>query len=505
MLIASLRAAAQRRGKHPVFVTQTGESISAGDLLGGATATAVGLAEAGVSERDLVAIDLPSDVGYLLTYLGCASLGAVAAGLNRRLTHSERADLVDGVEPDWIVTDTPELWRHKGPHIIPVTTSAHPDEALLELRSASSGRGNSLPPLPPDPDRPVAVVFTSGTTGRPKAAVFGESQIEAITLADTGGALDIGGRVIAATSFAHVGFMTKLAGNLALGTTMFMIDRWRARNVLRAVEDLGLTAVTGVPTQIALMVRDELWVTPPDVTSVRAIITGGGPLTPDVARLARQRFGAPLSNRYSSTETGVISATALDAPAEDAEVSVGFPRTGVTIEIRDPDDPARPTVEGEVCVRSAACMSGYYDDPAATAEVLLPDGFIRTRDLGAFDPQGRLALLGRTGDSFIRGGYNLHPAQIEAVLCAHPDLAAVAIVPVPDAVMGTVPVAVVVTRPGRTAPTASDLNGWASAELSKDKLPVEVIAIDELPYTAMNKLDRSQLTRVACKAQLSHE
>ena len=512
MLIDSLLNAAKRRPTSPAFVTQNGEIVTVQQLADLSAEVALGLKELGVSEGDLVALDLPSDLSYVLAYLAAARLGAMTAGLNQRLTRYERNDLISGVSPDWLLTDAPRpvpgVGREPKEHhpqppnvvesrTIRVTANVSVQRALHDLRQAvpsgGTGLASPVPRLAADPNRVVAVVFTSGTTGRPKAAVFGESQLEAIARADTGGAIDLGGRVIAATSFAHVGFMTKLAGNLQLGTTMYMIDRWRAADVVDDVARLGLTAITGVPTQIALLVRDELWTAERDVSSVKAIITGGGPLTPGVVRTARQRFQAPLSNRYSSTETGVISGTALDGDPEDAEVSVGVARPGVTIEIRDPSDPLRPADEGEVCVRSAACMTGYLQDPSATVEAMTPDGFVRTRDLGSFDQRGRLVLLGRTGDTFIRGGYNVHPAQIESVLSQHPSIEAVAVAPVDDAVMGAVPVAVIVRRPGQIDPSLAELRVWAADKLSRDKLPERLVTVDELPYTPMNKLDRFAL------------
>jgi acyl-CoA synthetase (AMP-forming)/AMP-acid ligase II len=138
-------------------------------------------------------------------------------------------------------------------------------------------------------------------------------------------------------------------------------------------------------------------------------------------------------------------------------------------------------------------MSGYWGDEAATKAAFTDDGFVRTGDLGWVDERGRLHLAGRTKEMYVRGGYNVFPLEVEAVLAAHPAVAAVAVVPIPDAVMGEKGVAVVVPSDPTAPPALDDLRAFAASQLAKHKLPEAVRVVDELPLTAMEKLDRRRL------------
>jgi acyl-CoA synthetase (AMP-forming)/AMP-acid ligase II len=176
-------------------------------------------------------------------------------------------------------------------------------------------------------------------------------------------------------------------------------------------------------------------------------------------------------------------------------VSVGRPHAGVELELRDRDGDGDV---GEVCLRSPAVMDGYWRAPELTEAALTADGFVRTGDLGWIDDADRLHLVGRSKEMYVRGGYNVYPMEVEAVLAAHPAIADVAVAPRADDVMGEVGVAVVVPRPGCAAPTADELRTFAAERLAKYKLPDAVVVTDALPLTAMEKLDRRALAaRVA--------
>jgi acyl-CoA synthetase (AMP-forming)/AMP-acid ligase II len=159
------------------------------------------------------------------------------------------------------------------------------------------------------------------------------------------------------------------------------------------------------------------------------------------------------------------------------------------------DDDGKPMADGEVghvCLRSGAVMSGYWNDPEATAAAFTADGSVRTGDLGWIDGQGRLHLAGRSKEMYVRGGYNVHPQEVEAVLAEHPDVAAVCVVPRPDDVMGEVGVAFVVGR-GGAAPTLDGLRSFAADRLAAYKLPEDLRLVDALPLTSMDKVDRKAL------------
>jgi acyl-CoA synthetase (AMP-forming)/AMP-acid ligase II len=232
---------------------------------------------------------------------------------------------------------------------------------------------------------------------------------------------------------------------------------------------------------------------------VQGLVVGAGPSPPDLVREARERFGCGYSIRYSSTESGGVGlATAFDAPDEEALHTVGRPRAQVRVEIRDEDGTRRPDGEvGELWLSSPTMLDRYWRAPEETAATII-DGWYRTGDLGLVDPAGCIRLAGRRKEMYIRGGYNVYPMEVEAVLGRHPAVAEVAVVPRPDDVMGEIGVAVVVPRDPSDPPTVEALRAAAGEELSAYKLPEAVQIVAELPLTAAHKLDRAALgARVA--------
>jgi len=477
MLPLTVAEAARRFADRTAYITPDGWALSYTDLDRISDEVATGLARRGVTAGDVVALTFGPGPEYIVVYLAAAKLGAVTAGVNDRLSARERDAVLDVAGPRLVL----------GPDEFPPATSAH--VLLRELRVA----GDPPPRLPDDPDRPVAIIFTSGTTGLPKGALYCNRQLAFITQTDVGDTWDGGGRSFSGTSYAHLGFMTKLPGNLRRGGTTFVMTRWRARPALELLAREHMTTVAGVPTQLALMLRvpdfDSF-----DLSSVRFIVAGGGPITPGLAEEARRRFGAKLATRYSCTEAGIGLGTAFDDPEEDAIVSVGRPHASVELALRDETNRNLPAGEiGEVCLRSPAVMSGYWHDAEQTRAAFTADGFVRTGDLGWIDDRGRLRLVGRSKEMYVRGGYNVYPVEVEGVLSTHPDVAAVAVVPRPDPVMGEIGVAVVVPRDPAHPPALDDLRAFATGTLAAYKLPEVMHVIDALPLTAGEKVDRRAL------------
>jgi len=485
MIPTTTREAARRFGDAIAYVDDGGEPLRYADLDRRSDLVAAGLWARGVRPGDVVALVAPPGLAYVCAYVGAAKVGAVTAGVNDRLRPSERRRLLERAEPRLVVSEVPEV-----PEGWEVATTA-------QLADLGARRDDPLPALPDDPDRPVAIVFTSGTTGTPKGALYANRQLAFITATDVGDTWGTGGRSLASTSFAHLGFMTKLCGTLRRGGTTFIHRRFDAGRALAATAAHRLTTVAGVPTQLALMLAHPDF-DATDLQAVRFVIAGGGPLTPDLAREVRRRFDAALATRYSCTEAGIGLGTAFDDPEEDAVVSVGRPHPHVAVALRDPEGRDVPPGEvGEVCLRSPAVMCGYWRDPEATAAAFWPDGFVRTGDLGWFDDRGRLRLVGRTSERYVRGGENVHPVEVEAVLSEHPGVAAVAVVGRPDPVMGEIGVAFVVPARPACPPTLAELRAFGAGRLAGFKLPEQLVVLDRLPLTAMEKIDRAELARLA--------
>jgi len=495
MLAETAAEAARRFGPAPAFVTDEGLTLSYEQFDTMADEAAVGLAERGVAEGDVVAVLLPSTPEHFLTYVAAAKLGAVTAAVNPRLVQAERAAVLQAANPRLVVT-TEELappTAAGGAVQVRIEPATRPEAVLEGLRRP----GERPAPLGGDVERPIAIVFTSGTTGTPKGAVFCGRQIGFITECDVGAAWGGGGHAMAGSALAHLGPTTKLAGNLKKGGTQHLSQQpWRASDALRMMAEFKIAAVGGVPTQIALLLRDPAFDTT-DLSSVRAVVMGGGPATPALIREARERLGAPLAVRYSCTEAGIGCGTAFTDPDEDAEISVGRPQPSVRLRILASDGaPVEPGVIGEVCLGSPAVMEGYWRNSSANAEVFTEDGSVRTGDLGWVDERGRLHLAGRSRERYVRGGYNVYPMEIEAVLADHPDVAAVAVVSRNDPVMGEVGVAVVVPRADGPTPELASLCAFAGERLARYKLPEDMVVLSSLPLTDAEKVDRRALERL---------
>lgn len=489
MLAETVRSAARRFGDRAALVDPDGRPTSYAELDRRSDAVAVALAGEGIGRGDVVALTLESSAAWVVLAVAVAKTGAATAGVNPRLAPPERQACVDLVGPMLAVGSAEEV-------------------AALERRGAD-GRA---PSVATDPERLAAVVFTSGTTGAPKGALFRNRHVEAVACIDTGLAWGdpaaAATPMLAATPMAHVGFTTKLAWYLRLGITTHMLARWRAADVLALAERVGLPSLGGVAPQIALLLRDATF-DQRDLSSLRSLVVGGAPSPPALVEEARRRFHAGYSIRYSSTESGGCgTGTALDATDAEALHTVGRPRPGVEVEVHDDDGRQVTDGEtGEVWLRSGAVCEGYWGDEAATADALTPEGWLRTGDLGRLEGRdsrlgaeaaGALVLVGRRSDVFIRGGYNVHPQEVEAVLERHPDVAQVVVVPRSDAIMGEVGVAVVVATDRHRPPSLADLRTFAAGSVARHKLPEAVVVVDALPLTPMHKIDRTALRASVC-------
>jgi acyl-CoA synthetase (AMP-forming)/AMP-acid ligase II len=293
--------------------------------------------------------------------------------------------------------------------------------------------------------------------------------------------------------------MTKRPWYLRLATRTHVLGRWRAADALRTVAEQRMPSIGGVAPQVALMLRSPE-VERHDWDHVKTLIMGGAASPPALVAEARSRFGAAYSIRYSSTESGGCgTGTAFDADDHEALNTVGRPRPGIEVSVRGEDglriaaDGEGDSEIGELWLRSPTQMVGYWRNPEATAATITPDGWLRTGDLARYDERGNVVLAGRRTEMFIRGGYNVYPAEVEAQLVAHPAVADAVVVPRPDEVMGEIGVAVVVPHDPAAPPTLDDVRDFLTTRIAKYKLPEAVRVVDALPLTPMQKIDRRSL------------
>jgi acyl-CoA synthetase (AMP-forming)/AMP-acid ligase II len=430
--------------------------------------------EVGVRPGDVVALLLDPSFWYPIAYIGIARLGCVTAGINPRFGPREIEHILSSSGATALVSELEAV-----PGNVPIV---HP---------ASLGEAD---PEPPDaeaaPSDPLAIVYTSGTTGLPKGATFTISALEAVRRIES--ALEPGldrTSGLQATPMTHMGYMTKIASHIQRrAKTVLMEDRWTARAALELIERERITHIGGVPTQLALMMMDPEFGRF-DLSCIHSILIGGAPASPDLVRQIRETFGVPVQVRYSSTELALCTATRPgDADATVAE-TVGRPLPEVELRVLDPNADGI----GEVVARSPAMMRGYWNDADATREAIDADGFFHPGDLGRIDEDGNLRLAGRTKEMYIRGGYNVYPLEVENVLREHPKVALVGVIGIPDDVLGERGKAFVVATDPADPPTDEELKSFVAERIADYKVPDVVELRSELPLTSMFKVDKTAL------------
>ena len=301
-------------------------------------------------------------------------------------------------------------------------------------------------------------------------------------------------RRISPTPFSHVGYMTHVAEEIGyVITTVIPAAPWKAEAVLALMADEGVTVGQGVPSQWRLLLdRPEFDHT--DLSRIRICGTGAAPVPPSLVREMQERIGCPVVIGYTSTEAALTTGS---LPGDSPEViarTVGRARSNVELRVVDDAGSEVPAGEvGNVECRSAAAMRGYWRDADRTAEVLRPDGWLRTGDGGWLDEDGYLTLVGRRTEMYMRGAYNVYPVEVERVVSEHPAVSQVAIVAKPDPVLGEIGVAFVVPAAETDPPSLDDLRAWTRQAIADYKAPDVMELVSELPLTAMGKVDKRAL------------
>jgi len=457
------------------------------------------LAGRGVGKGDVVCLVLPSSIDYAVLYAAALRLGAITSGINPRMGAAEMTSIIERTRPLVIVADS-------GGATVPAAPGDVVDKA--DVRRAWSG-----PPPASWPelrsDDPVAVVWTSGTTGKPKGAIFDHANLAAVA-AGTDVLSHPGDRRLSPLPFAHVGYMTRAWDEIANAvTTIITPTPWRADEAIEIMERERVTVAQGVPTQWALMLASDR-LDAADLSTLRVAGTGAARMPAPMVAELRGRLGVPVVVRYTSTETSLGTGTTPDSSDEEVATTVGRPVAGVELAIVDDEGAPVPDGSvGRVLLRSGAAMRGYWAaepgrgrsvrelvDDDATRAVLASDGWVTTGDFGRRTPEGNLQLSGRAHERYIRGGYNVYPAEVEEVLAGHPSVARVAVCAAPDEVLGEVGVAVVVPAPGQV-PDLGTLREHCREFLADYKAPDALVLVDELPLTPMMKVDPAALTALA--------
>ncbi len=467
---------------------------------------AAGLESAGVGPGDLVGLQLPNIPQFVIAYFGILKAGAVVVPLNVMLKPPEIAFHLSDSGVKLLITWDPILGGAvKGAEaagVSAVYAVGHAAQAAGPADPVSVLPFERLLAVPADGylvapralTDTAAVVYTSGTTGRPKGAML--THIQLYMNADIPGRLfdvqpdDV---VITVLPLSHVfGLSSILNVCVRFGCTMSLIPRFDPTAVLDAIQRHGATIFEGVPTMfIALLEHPDL--DRYDVSSLRVAISGGASIPAPVLDAFEKRFGVLILEGYAMTETA--STTTFNISETERRVySVGKPIWGTQTQVWDgeglPLPPGKDHV-GEVVTRGLHVMKGYLNAPDATASVFSGD-WLHTGDLGYFDEDGFLFVVGRQKELIIRGGYNVYPREIEDVLHAHPAVAEAAVIGIPHERLGEEVMAVVTVRDG-AAVTGAELHAYCRERMAGDKYPRRFEFRAQLPKNSLGKVLKDEL------------
>src|SRR5438034_2920356 len=401
-----LRTAAREAPDAEAF-RYRGERLTYGDWDALADRTAAALAARGIGHGDVVALLLPSTPFYLVAYLGAARLGAITTGINVRYRRTEighilgrsGAALLLAVDC-WHDADFRAAVEGLRPGLPELRDVVWYPAARLAASTAGAvadlGESGPAPAGAVAPADPVAIVFTSGTTGVPKGACFTHRNLLAVAEIEARryarGASPAGKHLAAGLSFAHVGTTARIAIQLSERGATLIHDTFDPAAVLETIERERLEALGGIPTQV-IMLLDHPDRPRRDLSSLRSVLLGGAPSSPALIRRVHDTLGVQVSVRYSSTEVGIATASLPDDPPEVLATTVGRPTPGVELRVvNDANAPVATGVIGEVVVRSPATMRGYWRDAEATVQTIDAAGWVHTGDLGFLDASGYLHL-----------------------------------------------------------------------------------------------------------------
>jgi len=495
-----------------VAVAEGGRRVTWSALADRATDVARALVGSGVRPGDRVGLWAPNSTGWIVASMGVYAAGAILAPVNTRFTGAEGAQALRTAGARTLLTVTDFLGTDyvralaADPELLGsldvVILSGEPGAQVGWDDFLARGAGVDHTPAEDGltADDPSDVIFTSGTTGRPKGALLthGSSTRTYTAWSDAVG-LARDDRYLVVYPFFHcAGLKSAVLACVLRGATIVPCPVFAVETVMALVESERVTMLPGPPSLYQSLLNADL--SGYDRSSLRLAVTGAAAVPVELVRRMRDELGfASVVTAYGLTETtGTVTACRHDDPIEVIANTSGRPIPGMAVRTVDRSGAdVGPGEPGEVLAKGFAVMRGYYGDPAATAEAIDADGWLHTGDIGVLDEAGNLRITDRIKDMFIVGGFNAYPAEIENVLLGHAGVAAVAVVGAPDERLGEVGYAFVVPRAGADP---GDLLAWCRGRMANYKVPRHLEIVDALPLNRMGKVEKRVLRDRAASA-----
>ena len=452
-----------------VVLRAGGREVTRDELRAEAERIAGGLQSLGVGGGNRVALYAANSLEWVFAYLGVLRAGGCVVLMNPDYHVAEAEHILSDSEPALVIADRPRAAVIRGLGLETVLVDELP-------------RGTSAETPALTPESPAAILYTSGTTGRPKGALLDHGNF----LAQGRGALEVWrwtsrDVLVHALPLFHLhGLGMGLHGTLLSGGSAVLVQ-FSPEAVVRELTSGG-TMLFGVPSMYQRLC-DWLDEHPTDLSHVRLFVCGSAPLPPALFERCASLLGQAPLERYGITEGGIVVTNPYEGPRQPGRV--GFPFPGVEVRLGELD---------EVLLQGGQVFKGYWRNPQATSEAFTDDGFFRTGDVGDIGEDGSLAIRGRLKELIITGGFNVYPREVELVLEAHPAVLEVAVAGVPSEMWGEEVTAFVVPS-GSTPFDETEIIAFTHERLAAYKCPKRVITVQRLPRNAMGKVQRALLAK----------
>lgn len=484
----------------------SGRSFTFRDLYNMSGSLAAGLSSLSLMPGDRIVLYLDSSPEYLISYLAAWRAGLVVVPANIAYHENELIYTVQDSGAKGMITsvNSQEMTEK-------ISLRCNNLNVVIETGGEGPGSWEDLilryspeRPVPCRSDQICQIQYTSGTTGRPKGAMLTHGGWLAALQAERD-ALDLTGddRYLGIYPMGHVGVSWGFS-ILSAGGTYVIMERYRPDDYIRLTDEYKITVLSGMPPVIHALCETQPG-TEDKFSSVKRIISGGGPMHSPTWKRFFNRFQIPVINAYGLSETIVIGTGTVIRPEDYNEADeynsvgkpVGFSEVKIVNEL-DPGETLPPGTQGEVALRGPAVALGYWNKPIETAAVFLDDGWFLTGDLGYIDTHGMVVITDRKKDMIIMSGWKIYPTEVEEVLLRHPSILDVAIFGCPDEKKGEVPAAAVVLKDKGVPLTLDDLSSWTRKYLAGYKTPRRLFVLDELPRVGGWKLLRRELRESLC-------